>query len=211
LEKLMSQVRPTKIVTITNDEIYDLATHQARLADSARVIIPVATTTERDVTLLAAFGGTYPVPTFVSVANGPAQIWNGTRWGWLYPHRHGKNRQASVTVAGVSYATICTDGPITTLGGKIEVSYTGTLANANSGAARTADIQVMMDGTPISGITYALPVVVSPADSPFTTAFSFDTSTPPAAGSHTFVLQTRGSAASSIRNQEMTLTIVEQP
>ena len=207
----MSQVRPTKMVTITNDEIYDPATHQARMADSARVTIPVATTTERDVTLLAAFGGTYPVPTFVSVANGPTQVWNGTRWGWLYPYRHGKNRQASVTVAGTSYTTICTVGPITTLGGTLEVEYSGVLANANSGAARVADVQVLLDSNPISGISYALPVIVTPADSPQAVAFSFDQASV-AAGSHTLVLQTRCTASpSAVRNQEMTLTVTEQP
>jgi len=51
----MSQTRQNKIVTITNDEVYDLATHQARLADSANVVIPVANQAERDV--LTTFNG----------------------------------------------------------------------------------------------------------------------------------------------------------
>lgn len=37
----MSSTRQNGIVTITNDEAYDLAGHMARLADSANVVIPV--------------------------------------------------------------------------------------------------------------------------------------------------------------------------
>lgn len=44
----MSQTRPNKIVTITNDEVYDLATHQARMADSANVVVRVSSQSERD-------------------------------------------------------------------------------------------------------------------------------------------------------------------
>jgi hypothetical protein len=51
----MSQTRQNKMVCITNDEVYDLATHQARLADSANVVIPVANQAERDV--LVPFSG----------------------------------------------------------------------------------------------------------------------------------------------------------
>lgn len=36
------------MVTITNDEVYDLATHLARMADSSNVAIPVASQAERD-------------------------------------------------------------------------------------------------------------------------------------------------------------------
>jgi hypothetical protein len=50
----MSQTRPNKIVTITNDEVYDLATHQARMADSATVVIRVSSAAERDALALPA-------------------------------------------------------------------------------------------------------------------------------------------------------------
>lgn len=51
----MSSIRQNHMVTITNDENYDLAGHMARLADSANVVIPVANQTERD-TLTAVNG-----------------------------------------------------------------------------------------------------------------------------------------------------------
>lgn len=44
----MPSTRQNKIVTITNDENYDLAGHMARLADSANVIIPVVNQAARD-------------------------------------------------------------------------------------------------------------------------------------------------------------------
>ena len=77
----MSQIRPTKITTITNDEIYDLATHQARAADSARVVIPMANQTEQN-GLAAAFGGTIPPQTVISRLdlNGAIFVWDGTAW-----------------------------------------------------------------------------------------------------------------------------------
>lgn len=77
----MSQTRPTKIVTITNDEIYDLATHQARMADSIRAVIPIAGLTEQN-GLAALFGGTIPLQTVISRLDlgGILLIWDGTTW-----------------------------------------------------------------------------------------------------------------------------------
>lgn len=81
----MSQTRPNKMVTITNDEIYDLATHQARLADSANVLVKVNSQAERDA--LPVTPGWAVVRLDLPAA--PVQTWNGTKWSaadeaWTY-------------------------------------------------------------------------------------------------------------------------------
>lgn len=71
----MASVRQNKIITITNDETYDLQTHLNRLADSANVVIPVATQAERDA--LTASAGMV-----VSRAdrNNDLEIYTGSAW-----------------------------------------------------------------------------------------------------------------------------------
>lgn len=72
----MSQTRQNKIVTITNDEVYDLALHQARLADSANVVIRVSSAAERDA-LTKAAGLTVAR---LDIPGQPIEIWDGTAW-----------------------------------------------------------------------------------------------------------------------------------
>lgn len=72
----MSSTRQNKAVTITNDEVYDLATHQARLADSLNVVIPVANVTERD--SLAKFDGM--VVCRRDLPGRPLEQWDGAGW-----------------------------------------------------------------------------------------------------------------------------------
>lgn len=72
----MSQTRPNKIVTITNDEIYDLATHDARQADSTNVIVNVTGTTERDA--IPKYTGL--TVRRLDVVGHPLEEWNGTAW-----------------------------------------------------------------------------------------------------------------------------------
>jgi hypothetical protein len=72
----MSQTRPNKIVTITNDEVYDLSTHLARMADSASVVVPVNTVGERDA--ITKFIGL--TVRRLDVTGAPLEAWNGTSW-----------------------------------------------------------------------------------------------------------------------------------
>lgn len=79
----MAQTRFNGIVTITNDEVYDLATHQARMADSTNVIKGVNSVTERNALAAAAPGGVLPVPTTVrrmDRAGKPLETWDGSVW-----------------------------------------------------------------------------------------------------------------------------------
>jgi len=79
----MSQTRPNKIVTITNDEVYDLATHQARMADSTNVIVPVNTLSERDGLAAQYPGGVLPNPYYVArkdLPGQPIETWDGDAW-----------------------------------------------------------------------------------------------------------------------------------
>lgn len=90
----MAQTRYNKIVTITNDEVYDLATHMARLADSAGVIIKVSSAAERD-GLAALAGGTLPIPTTVmrtDLTGSPLEKWDGTKWNRSGSLHHRWNR-----------------------------------------------------------------------------------------------------------------------
>ncbi|MDQ0756064.1 hypothetical protein [Arthrobacter sp. B3I4] len=75
----MSQTRPNKIITITNDEVYDLATHQARMADSTNVTVKVGSTAERDALPPALLTpGTKVIVTDDTTM--PEQKWNGSKW-----------------------------------------------------------------------------------------------------------------------------------
>lgn len=103
----MSQTRPTKIVTITNDEVYDLATHQARLADSARVVIPIANLTERN-GLAAVFGGTIPPQTVISRLDLACtlEIWDGTTWQTQAMYSNWITTDANWIYGGGLYKTV---------------------------------------------------------------------------------------------------------
>lgn len=88
----MAQTRPNKMVTITNDEVYDLATHLARLADSAGVVVGVSGASERDGLAALWPGGVLPIPFYVSrkdVPGAPLEIWDGTNWS-RYTRSHAK-------------------------------------------------------------------------------------------------------------------------
>lgn len=72
----MAQTRPNKMVTITNDEVYDLSTHLARMADSATVVIPVNTATERDA--IPKYAGL--TVRRLDVSGHPLEEWDGATW-----------------------------------------------------------------------------------------------------------------------------------
>lgn len=76
----MSQTQPNGVITITNDEVYDLSTHQARLAKSIKSVHSVTDVTARD-GLAALYGGTLPNPTLAYRADLDCyESWNGTVW-----------------------------------------------------------------------------------------------------------------------------------
>lgn len=98
----MSQTRPNKIVTITNDEIYDLATHQARLADSANVVIKVSSAAERDA--LPKTPGMSV--TRLDVLGQPVEIWDGSVWNRMGPKViPGPNSQVGAQLANSAFTT----------------------------------------------------------------------------------------------------------
>lgn len=72
----MAQTRQNKVVTITNDEQFDLATHLARLADSIDVAIRVSSTAERDA--LTKYLGMSVKR--MDLAGMPIETWDGTLW-----------------------------------------------------------------------------------------------------------------------------------
>jgi hypothetical protein len=82
----MSSVRQNKITTITNDEAYDLATHMARMADSANVIINVSSLAEAD-----AIPTKYAGLAVRRLDIGPmaVDVWTGSAWfGARVPFGH---------------------------------------------------------------------------------------------------------------------------
>jgi hypothetical protein len=75
LDALMSQTRPNKIKTITNSDAYNLAADLATFADSANVVIPVASQAERDA--LTLYAGLTVSRTDLG---GVIEICDGTKW-----------------------------------------------------------------------------------------------------------------------------------
>jgi hypothetical protein len=189
-------------------EPWNYVSQVKRALDTAGLVFDVASDAERSALTAAAPGGVLPVPTMIYRTDlGRYESWNGTAWRVSGPTRLGMNRQASVTNAGDTYTTLCTvTGTVT--GGPVEIAYTGLLANGDSGATRSADVQILRDGTSISAITYHMPYVAG-VYTHTTVAFQFDTTT--TAGAHTWALQTRGSFANAIVNQQMTLKVTEHP
>lgn len=148
----MAQTRPTKIVTITNDEIYDLATHLARMADSVRAVIHVTNQAERD-GLAAAFGGTLPIPTHVwRMDQDFLETWNGARWV-TRPHAEfttALNTCATNTSWGMG--TFSVDNTQTTDTGFATINGTDTLRIRDAGIYCIT--QQVAFTTPISGVSW---------------------------------------------------------
>lgn len=71
----MPSTRQNKMITITNDETYDLQTHMNRLADSTNVVIPVASQAERDA--LTPIAGMWVAR---NDRNGDLEGYNGASW-----------------------------------------------------------------------------------------------------------------------------------
>lgn len=70
-----------KITTAVGSDGWNPVLHMKGLADTADVVIPVASTVERDGLAALAPGGVLPVPTFVFRTDLNAyQTWNGASW-----------------------------------------------------------------------------------------------------------------------------------
>lgn len=146
----MSQTRFNKIVTITNDEVYDLASHMARMADSANVIIKVASAAERDALAALAPGGVLPTSTTVmrtDLTGHPLEKWDGTKWNRTGSLHYRWNRNAG---SDASFTT-----PDTNL-------VSGTITDAPPGLWRIEGFLGLYGSTAANGYTF-VSVGASPA------------------------------------------------
>jgi hypothetical protein len=107
---------------------------------------------------------------------------------------------AYTAIAGLSVAA-------TTIGGRVKVRLEGSLVNANSGAARTAQLKLLCDGTQVGD--------VSPVQNvPFISAvsaqgFVLPATHTPAAGSHTWTVQGLASIAAAVQIGTAFLSVEE--
>lgn len=98
----MSQTQPNGVVTITNDEVYDLSGHQARLAKSIKSVHTCSNQAARD-GLAALYGGTLPVPTLAYRQDLDAyESWNGTLWKRM----SGEDTAADITSFSTGYTAL---------------------------------------------------------------------------------------------------------
>ena len=201
----MSQTTWNKATVESGTDPWNLVPDNKKAVETLNTVVTVASAAERDG--LTPPGGKYVGMIVDRTDTGRYERWNGSAWRYAHSARLGLHRQAAVTIATATYATLCTV-TATHNGGPVEISYTGLLANGNSGADRTADVQILRDGSVVSGITYSLPLIAG-TDAYYTVAFAFDSTA--AAGSHTWELQTRGSISGAVINQQMTLKITEHP
>ena len=190
------------IEVFTNSDEYDLATDVADAFGDANVVIVVANATARDA--LTKHAG---MPVYrLDVAR--MEIWNGSRWAVPAATERGHDYTTPSTIADVTYATVAAVS-VTTLGGKLKLTYTGVVENANSGSNRTADVQLLVDGAGFGGVTYNVPLV-SGFNNP-ATAVAMVREVTVGAGTHTIALQTRANAAGAVRNVLFSLTVTENP
>jgi hypothetical protein len=190
------------IEVFTNGDNYNLSEDAARLGRTANVVTIVADDTARDA--LDVYEGR---PVYrLDLAR--LEVWNGARWAVTATTELGHNYTQPLSIAGTAYATVATV-TCESLGGKLKLSYTGVLENANSGANRTADVQWLIDGAAFGGVTYNSPLVSgfpTPA-----TSVAMEREYAVGAGAHTIELQTRASEAGAVRNVLFSLTVKENP
>ena len=136
----MSQTRYNKVVTITNDETYDLAGHMARMADSINPVIRVANQAEREGLAALAPGGVLPIPTTVARADllGALEVWDGTRWVT-------DQRTRRKFVAGTA------TGALNVADGWINIATPYTVAKDPFGVGVPYEIEVTAQSAPTNG------------------------------------------------------------
>ena len=187
----------------TNSDEYDLTADLAGMGNTANVIVRVASAAARDALTKTAGLTVYRTDT------GRLEVWNGARWAVPATTERGYDYTTPSTIADVTYATVAAV-TFTSLGGKLKLSYAGVMENANSGANRTADVQFKIDNvTEFGGITFNAPLVSGFASPPFSVGMERELTI--GAGTHTIELQTRASAAGSVRNVAFSLTVKENP
>jgi hypothetical protein len=186
----------------TNSDDYALTQHLAGMGDTSNVVTLVADVTARNA--LVTFEGRVVYRLDIS----RLEAWNGARWAVVATTELDHDYTTPLAIAGTTYATVATV-TCDSLGGKLKLSYSGVVENANSGANRTADVQWLIDTVPFGGVTYNVPLVAG-FDNP-ATSVNMEREFTAGAGAHTIELQTRASAASSVRNVLFSLTVKENP
>jgi hypothetical protein len=153
----MSQTQPNGVITITNDEVYDLSLHQARLAKSIKSVHSCANQTARD-GLAALYGGTLPIPTLVyRVDLDSYQSWNGTNWG-------GPVQYDPIDVTGydlLGKVTVTPDGTLKRVNVAISVVRTSASAAAITAASFAPFGQVLPSQAVGTAEQMYLPVSIS--------------------------------------------------
>lgn len=112
------------------------------------------------------------------------------------PQTLGANYGDSLTISATSIGGLCT------------VRFTVVAYNAASGADRTMDVQVVCDGVVVGAALTGISVPLNGSAMPRITRVAAVSSTP-AAGSHTWKLQTRASIASAVVVESALMTVVE--
>jgi len=186
----------------TNSDDYALTEDLANMGNKSNVVILVADATARDA--LTEYEGMVVYRLDLS----RLEAWNGARWAVTATTELGHNYTAPSTIMGTDYATVATV-TVNSLGGKLKLSYTGIVENADSGANRSAAVAWFIDGTEFGGVIYNCPLV-SGFSNP-ATSIAFEREYPVGAGSHTVELKTRAAVASAVRNVSFSLTVKENP
>lgn len=136
--------------------------------------------------------------------------YDGTRWHYLADTEVGNQTITSNPTLGTSMSTLCTV-TATTLGGPLRIVGSAMFANGNSGADRTAAMQITLDGvaqTPVLSTIDCRYVSGSGPVAP--AAFTWELAAP-SAGSHTILLQAMASTLSAVTVPAASLVVIEKP
>ena len=138
------------------------------------------------------------IPTIGGIAS---VVYSSNLSPYGYPTPNTVLGRALTLTQNILAASYTTYGTVTasTGGNDIEIVWTAQVANGNSGADRTFNVQVLMDGA-TTGIYPAVLTYDAPFISGTTTtlSYTFTMLQTPAAGNHTWNIQLLGSAAGSV-------------
>lgn len=187
----------------TNSDDYALTEDLANMGNKANVVILVADATARD-----ALTGKYEGMVVYRLDLSRLEAWNGARWAVTATTELGHDFTQPNTLMTASYATVATV-TVNSIGGKLKLSYTGIVENANSGANRSVAVVWLVDGVEFGGTIYNAPLVAGYANP--ATSVAMEREYTASAGSHTIELQTRSDLAAAVRNVSFSLTVKENP
>lgn len=121
--------------------------------------------------------------------------------------RLGTNTKTSTgTLLTTSYATHATV-TATSTGGEVEIFYSALIRNAGSGGGNNADIKVVCDSTDVTPILNILSADLgTPVEG---TTVSFVVSSTPSAAEHTWTLQVKANAGSSVYIDQAVMRVTE--